>query len=50
MRRFINFITLALSLLIIAAADVSSQEEKSEVASSANPNPVAYLTNTVIKK
>ncbi len=49
MRRFIDFITLALSLLIIAASDVSSQERKSEASSSINQNSIVYLTKTVIK-
>ena len=49
MRRFIDFITLAVSLLIIATSGVSSQERKREASSPLNQGTIVYLTKTVIK-
>ncbi len=47
MRRFIDFMTLAVSLLIIAASSVSSQE--SETSFSVNQSSIVSQSKTVIK-
>ncbi len=49
MRRFIDFITLALSLLIIAASSVNSQESEREASFSVNQSSIVSQSKTIIK-
>ena len=51
MKRFTDFITIALSLLIIAASSVNSQEteRKTEASFSLNQSALVYQAETAIK-